>query len=553
VRDPIGVFPKDAPRETLSRAERAVWAALERTLPEGWSAWHSVRGRAQFSVDCEVDFFVAVPERGVLVLEVKGGHIALEGGHWTQNGHRLDKSPRAQALGAIHIVVKQLKRRHPEVPLPFFAAVSLFPETDFEFGPSGGDVEGAVLGRGHMENLGAALREVAERLLEPKAPPIERWRPLLHELWGEDWSPRVSLGALARRALARVAELDDAQRRLLDTVDRNRRMLVSGRPGTGKSFLAAELARRWAAEGHAPILVCFTRALAVAYRAQGFTASTIRELEAEVLEASGALAAEGPSAAWGAELWAQAPARCLEALAKHPMHFEALIVDEGQDLEAGDWEVLRRLTAAQPGERRPSRLWIFADEGQSFWAGRGVPEDLSEPVFELAHVHRGPAGLAAFAARYRSGYGEDPESLRPGVPTQEDLRLIFAAPQALESAVAHEVSRLLEAGVEPGHIAVLSLAGQTRTAIGASSHVGGHPVVRADDTHAGEEIIADTFLRFKGLERPFVILCELGLGSDGYAVRMHIALTRALVGLVVVASEAEVRADPSLEALRNRG
>jgi hypothetical protein len=67
------------------------------------------------------------------------------------------------------------------------------------------------------------------------------------------------------------------------------------------------------------------------------------------------------------------------------------------------------------------------------------------------------------------------------------------------------------------------------------------------------EIVADTFLRFKGLERPFVILCELGLGGDGYAVRMHIALTRALVGLVVVASEAEVEADPSLESLRHRG
>jgi hypothetical protein len=40
--------------------------------------------------------------------------------------------------------------------------------------------------------------------------------------------------------------------------------------------------------------------------------------------------------------------------------------------------------------------------------------------------------------------------------------------------------------------------------------------------------VADTFLRFKGLERPAVIVTDLGKVTDRFDVRVHIALTRAL-------------------------
>jgi hypothetical protein len=59
-------------------------------------------------------------------------------------------------------------------------------------------------------------------------------------------------------------------------------------------------------------------------------------------------------------------------------------------------------------------------------------------------------------------------------------------------------------------------------------------------------VIADTFLRFKGLERPWVIVVELERGRTRYDVRMHVALTRATVGCVVVATGEEIGADQRL-------
>jgi hypothetical protein len=61
-------------------------------------------------------------------------------------------------------------------------------------------------------------------------------------------------------------------------------------------------------------------------------------------------------------------------------------------------------------------------------------------------------------------------------------------------------------------------------------------------------VIVDTFLRFKGLERPYVIVTELDAGAR-YEVRMHVALTRATLQAVVVATPKDVAADPRLAAL----
>ncbi len=108
------------------------------------------------------------------------------------------------------------------------------------------------------------------------------------------------------------------------------------------------------------------------------------------------------------------------------------------------------------------------------------------------------------------------------------------------------MKRALDDGVQPADIAVLSLAGRGRTAICAGDRIGAVPVVRADDPRAAESVVADTFLRFKGLERPWIVVTELERGTSRYDVRMHVALTRATVGCVVVATEGAIAADARL-------
>ncbi len=67
--------------------------------------------------------------------------------------------------------------------------------------------------------------------------------------------------------------------------------------------------------------------------------------------------------------------------------------------------------------------------------------------------------------------------------------------------------------------------------------------------HSAPKINCDTFLRFKGLERPAVIVTDLRLVSNLYETRMHIAVARAFNLLRIVGQEAEIRKDPRLVEL----
>jgi hypothetical protein len=56
-------------------------------------------------------------------------------------------------------------------------------------------------------------------------------------------------------------------------------------------------------------------------------------------------------------------------------------------------------------------------------------------------------------------------------------------------------------------------------------------------------------LAVKGLERPFVIVTGLDVELPQYEVRMHIALTRATVGLTILCPEEQVDRDERLAVL----
>jgi superfamily I DNA and RNA helicase len=116
--------------------------------------------------------------------------------------------------------------------------------------------------------------------------------------------------------------------------------------------------------------------------------------------------------------------------------------------------------------------------------------------------------------------------------------------------VGKEVNRLLGEGLEPSEIAVLSVRGRgAKENICHIGELGGHKVVLATDSEADSHIVCDTFLRFKGLERPAVIVTDLRLVSNLYEMRMHMAVSRALSLLRIIGAEKEMRKDQRLATL----
>jgi len=72
-------------------------------------------------------------------------------------------------------------------------------------------------------------------------------------------------------------------------------------------------------------------------------------------------------------------------------------------------------------------------------------------------------------------------------------------------------------------------------------------LAKATDLERRDRVVCDTFLRYKGLERPVVIVSDVSPEASRYPVRMNIAVSRAFGALRVVAPKGEIEKDPILK------
>jgi hypothetical protein len=540
------VFPSSSPRPTPSEAEKALYAALAKCTELDWHAFHSLRLRTPDGWEGEGDFVLANPAGGLLVLEVKGGRIELRDGLWLQNGRPLTRPPRDQAQGFVRRLKDELERAGLEAP-PYGVAC-VFPDSEFSGPPTSGDLRGLVLGARDLPHLSSVLPDVFSAAVpRGRVPASRRWVQHLASLWGATWVPSVRLTDRVEDAAARSVALDAQQYAVLEFAGDTPRALVEGPAGSGKTLVATELCRRRARAGQRTLYLCFTDALARAVSAQFEAAggegprpraTSIRQFAVDLLRQRG-LPIPPPDKAFWDEVSFNAAAEALPTEADRP---QLVVVDEGQDFETSDWMLVEQLAG-------PRGLWVFRDQRQAFWSERTLPASL-EPTLaarlKLQQRYRCPAGLAAFAECFAT------DAVPPAAPPVDEVRLVEAPADETGERVRHLLDELRRQGAKPSDIAIVTLAGQSRSALYRQPRLGSHALVHGDAPDAHQHIVMETFLRFKGLERPFVIVCETaGAHLTRFTTRMHIGLTRATVAATVVAPRERVDADPRLALLRS--
>lgn len=527
-----GLWPREKPRPTDSHAELKVYEALSRLLPANWTAWHSLRIRTNDAFEGEGDFVVAIPGRGLLILEVKGGKIEQRDGRWIQNGQEMEQAPREQAHG----YAKKLSARLKELgslSVPY-GILTIFPDTSFERPASQDDLHDLMLGEQDLAWLGEALSVKLDKAFPPDyLVPQSNWVALLHQLWGETWIPRVRLGHRATANAEERYNLDRQQLELINNLAGNQRLLVEGVAGSGKTLLAREAALCMAAEGKRVRLLCFTDALAKwlaeSVKRSGVQVDTVPRYAASLLIHKGLIGASPADPATWAEVSFRA---AVEAPPEGDERPEVLIVDEAQDLAESDWLLIEELANG-------ARTWVFHDPAQAFWQERKLPGWLNNwSSYRLYKCYRCPGAILEFS-KALSGVAHDSRVVQKGI--DDEIIGVVECPSAtsIPGKVENEIRKLRGNGFSPGDIAVLSLRGQSAPGSFATmDKIGSFKVVRADSPEISGNVVADTFLRFKGLERPAVIVTDLGKVTNRLDVRVHIALTRALDAVRVITFEA---------------
>ena len=540
------LWPKELPRHTDSEGEKKVYEALKCGLPKGWQAWHSLRLRSrntgQFD---ETDFVIAdAGKPALLILEVKGGRIEVSDGRWYQNGHPMDASPLNQALSFRSLLVERFRALN--INLPKIGCAVCFPDTIFEKGPLGDDLEDLVIGENDLPYLEKVLPTAMEHAVpNPWATP-NKWVQALHKLWGETWVPEICLGSRVQLDEEKRLQLDQAQMNIIESLSENDRLCIQGPAGSGKTLLAIEAALREARQGRQVLFLCYTEALA-AFLKICLKETTIR-VGAVRNFASSLLGERAPEKLMGqsSTYWEGVSLRAaIDGFPTENERWETVIVDEAQDFSGDDWELAKECVHPD------GKLWVFGDQGQAFWPDRGLSEKMVQGFmkFNLNKPYRCHPAIQHLDECYSGNCELDKQHLRKGLK-EGTIRIVTSSEGRLPKQIEKEINRLLSGGLKPGDIAVLSLRGRgSKEGITHRSDIGGHRIVLATDPEAGENIICDTFLRFKGLERPAVIVTDLRLVSNLYEKRMHIAVSRALSLLRIVGVEGEIRKDRRLAAL----
>jgi hypothetical protein len=550
------------PERYVEEQLRAVLAPHERLYPNvRWIAPSRAGGPPR---NGESDLVLVAGDRGaLLIIETKGGPVHRDGfGRWHIGGHDLDQSPFRQAETGAHALADMI-RANPDwhgAALRGIQAVA-FPEVDRASvaGALGPDEPKTVIIDRVDLAAPEATRTALTRILDFWSGDGSRDRALSDaQLTTIDdvLSPEVFLRPLLRGDIeAGERELfvpTHHQLKVLDTLRGERRASIVGGAGSGKTLVATEKVRRLASEGFNVLFVCFNQPLARAFAADPdlapliasgrVTASTFHELCRQLGTEAGTLPLQPtpPGREWFDIELPQALDRAIETLGGR---WQAVVVDEGQDFDAG-WLASLDMLTSQPGD---DVFYLFHDPAQALFrpdatAAMGLRE------YPLPDNCRNARPIHELAYRFYDG-SLDVEPLREDGREPE---IIVAEPgQPTVSAVRELLHRLVvDEGVERERIALLTGVNLERSVVwrqrrfkgdlmlwNGSVDDAGHTLglgASAVQRQPPRTILCETIHRFKGLEKDVVVLVELRPDDERLRQLLYIGLTRAKHHVVLV-------------------
>lgn len=526
--------------EHSSRAEAAMFSALQDQLPSSTTVLYSVPWVAKDSNgairDGETDFVVIDPDRGIVILEVKGGSIEVNaGGLWSTRGAGGEIVPITNPFRQGVTSKNVLKREIGTIPgintneMVFAHGVAL-PEIFGPTGHLGADAPPEIVLTGdNLSSVEEYVTQVFDFWDRGRSIPFGQEQV---DLIVEKTFPRQilapSLGAEVQHSEQQILDLTAQQRRILGTFRSVKRACIEGAAGTGKTVLAFEKARQLANEGFETLLVCFNKLLAerLTIRAEStpnLTVLTFHDLCIQITRRAG----EDPSRERGVsndeyfdKVLPDLLLTSVEKLSERP--YEAVIVDEGQDLDPEWWYHLGSLLKSE----ETGWFWIFRDTAQNLYDRAPIlPEDMDSYVLDqnvrnTKNIHEAAAPFALGDP----GYSEGPE----GADVRHELATTNSAVRTVVGRLLHEL--ITDGGLSREDVVILTGAAVKNSALSNLGRVGSFDLKPFGSEGTAVEV--ESIWRFKGLERSAVIITDLATDADNPL--RYVGMTRARSVLIIV-------------------
>ena len=243
-------------------AERDVVIALRDQLTDGWYIIPSQRLSTSYR-DHELDVVIMHRDFGIADIEVKGHRVSVREGVWCSGERQLSPQPFEQARNNAGTLRDLLQKHQPD----------LFEHAKVRYAvafPNTAEVRGSLPPEMRPEELflAPAIDDIVTAvedlfLTRPNYTPFtEAHIRAVIELLRPNANFVVDPEASARRARARLEAICASQVKALERLDENRRVVVTGGAGTGKTRLALAWAKRALMRDERVLLTCFNEPLA---------------------------------------------------------------------------------------------------------------------------------------------------------------------------------------------------------------------------------------------------------------------------------------------------
>ena len=511
------MFPPYPPESShgcdASHPEARVFHALQVQLPDTYHVFYSVQWIAKGGGpvrDGEADFVIAHPNKGFLVMEVKGGQIEYDGESQTWRRRSWGspqpvRDPFLQAKTSKHQLLERL-RDLTSASIPAVGHCACLPDvTHFRGILPPHVVPEILITREQLQDIRTRVDSLFTYWAGSSAASRESaWFHHLRKLLAPAVKFEISLASDIHSAEKQTIELTHRQLRTLHVLAASRRLFVHGCAGSGKTVLAMARAKQLSEQGFFVLFVCSGRFLAEHIRRNLLPDDNIvvvsREERLDHVPTSGEEFTD---------LWER---------------FDAVIVDEAQDF---DDEELSSISLCLRDSTH-GVFWAFLDDNQRLNPSR-VRSVKDEHFYPLLDNLRNTQQIHKCASRFYLGEVVPGALGAPGRPVEG----FPIDGMSLTEAIRKVLHRLLyDERLTPADVGILTARRDSE--LFRTRAVG--PYSLTQDPWNPNDVLCLSIDQFKGLERHVIVLVEIDeLASDQRDAQLYVGMSRATYHLIILA------------------
>lgn len=548
---PAAISPK-----VKSGAERKIYEWFKNDpITKDWVVFHSLGiENHQTVVFGEIDFLVCASNLGVFSLEVKGGRISRKDGIWVYTDkygieHEKVRGPFEQASEGMYSVKEELKKRTEvdSVKNTMCGYGVMFP--DIEYVNSDIDVsQQLIFDKRDGEYVGRYIKRLSEynknKFLDKKVLVVYPSNEDINEIVNvlrRDFDKALPLSTKIEYSEKNLITLTDEQYKCIDGLASNKRCLINGAAGTGKTVLAIKHVKESVVQNKKVGLFCFNKLLA-------------HELQMHFNEANEVKPAYVGSLTEYVEALVKKhnlfdfakiddvpkfyketlPILAIEAIELEGVKFNKIVLDEAQDLMTEGYLLV--IDALICGGLKRGEWFFFGDFDYQTIFNRGIS---NEKVLEMLE---GESGFAVFnlTVNCRNSvnvqkemnllFGIDGTTLKKDKNLPEVKYISFANQEDEAVLLEKEISELLKSGIKKEEITLLSPFKREKSVV---------PYLKKLKVDAvGDDegnLTYSTIQAFKGLENTVIILTDIQ--TYNRPDLMYVAMSRARSMLIILETE----------------